>query len=116
MMFTAFACYFAFFVCTAMLVVGLARVLGFPPASVALLAAASAASWLAGFVVIGAPAGLGVREATFVALTGAALGEDHALLLIGLFRIVTFVGDTLFLAAGVGILRSTGHQADASRA
>ena len=71
----------------------------------ALPLAANAASWLAGFVIIGAPAGLGVREATFVALAGAALGEGQALLLIGLFRVVTFLGDTLFLAAGALLLR-----------
>lgn len=106
MLLAASACYFVFFVASAMLVLGLARLLAFPAASVALLCAATAASWLAGFVVIGAPAGLGVREATFVALTGAALGEDHALLLIGLFRIVTFIGDTLFLGAGSAVLRT----------
>ena len=108
----AFACYVAFFVCSALLVVGLARVLDFPVASAALLCAATAASWLAGFVVVGAPAGLGVREATFVALTGATLGEDHALLLIGLFRIVTFLGDTIFLAAGAAVMRNAQRHND----
>ena len=110
MMLAAFACYVAFFVCSALLVVGLARALDFPVASAALLCAATAASWLAGFVVVGAPAGLGVREATFVALTGATLGEDHALLLIGLFRIVTFLGDTLFLAAGAAVCEAPASQ------
>jgi uncharacterized membrane protein YbhN (UPF0104 family) len=58
-----------------------------------------------GFIVIGAPGGLGVREAAFVALVGGALGEREALLLIGLFRIVTFLGDTLLFAAGALMLR-----------
>jgi uncharacterized membrane protein YbhN (UPF0104 family) len=88
-----------------MLVTALAHALAYPAVPFALIAAASAASWLAGFVVIGAPAGLGVREAAFVALAGPALGEDRALLLIGLFRVVTFLGDTLFLAAGAAALR-----------
>ncbi|MET0231149.1 MAG: hypothetical protein ABW186_09485 [Rhodanobacteraceae bacterium] len=105
MMLAALACYVAFFLACATLVAGLANALGYPPVSFALIAAASAASWLAGFVVIGAPAGLGVREAAFVALAGPALGEDRALLLMGLFRIITFLGDTLVLAAGTAALR-----------
>jgi glycosyltransferase 2 family protein len=105
MMIAALACYVAFFLVCAALVAGLAHALGDPPVSFALVAAASAASWLAGFVVIGAPAGLGVREAAFVALAGSAVGEDRALLLIGLFRIVTFLGDTLFLGIGAAVLR-----------
>ena len=76
--------------------------------------ASSAASWAAGFVVIGAPGGLGVREAAFVALAGASLGESQALLLIGLFRIVTFLGDTLLFAAGAVALRGAKDRAAAS--
>ena len=101
--------YAGFFVLGTLVLAGLARVLdidiGPGVAAFALLLAGNAASWLAGFVIIGAPAGLGVREATFVALAGAALGEGQALLLIGLFRVVTFLGDTLFLAAGALLLR-----------
>jgi uncharacterized membrane protein YbhN (UPF0104 family) len=99
------ACCATFFVVAAGLLDGLAHALGFEVDSFAMLLAASAASWAAGFVVIGAPGGLGVREAAFVALAGSALGEDKALLLIGLFRIVTFLGDTLLFAAGALMLR-----------
>ena len=102
------ACCVAFFVAAAGLLDGLAHALGFDVDSFALLLAASAASWAAGFVVIGAPGGLGVREAAFVALAGGALGESRALLLIGLFRIVTFLGDTLLFAAGTLALRGAG--------
>jgi hypothetical protein len=102
------ACCTLFFIVAAGLLDGLAHVLGIELGSFAMLLAASAASWAAGFVVIGAPGGLGVREAAFVALAGAALGESQALLLIGLFRIVTFLGDTLLFAAGAFALRSAG--------
>jgi hypothetical protein len=102
------ACCVAFFVVAAGLLDGLAQALGFNVDSFALLLAASAASWAAGFVVVGAPGGLGVREAAFVALAGGALGESHALLLIGLFRIVTFLGDTLLFGAGALALRGAG--------
>ena len=70
-----------------------------------MLLAASAASWAAGFIVVGAPGGLGVREVAFVALAGAALGETHALLLTSLFRVVTFLGDTVLFALGAFALR-----------
>ena len=99
------AFYSGFFILAAGLLDGLAHALAIPVGSFAMLLAASAASWLAGFVVIGAPGGLGVREAAFVALAGGALGESHALLLIGFFRVVTFLGDTLFFAAGAIVLR-----------
>lgn len=99
------ACYGGFFIASAACLYALAQALASPSVSFALLLAAGAASWLAGFIVIGAPGGLGVREAAFVALAGPTLGEDRALLLIGLFRIITFAGDTLFLAAGAAVLR-----------
>lgn len=99
------ACYLAFLLLCAALLDALAHVLGIGIGSFAMLLAASAASWLAGFVVVGAPGGLGVREAAFVALAGAALGESQALLLIGSFRVATFLGDTLFFAAGALIAR-----------
>jgi uncharacterized membrane protein YbhN (UPF0104 family) len=104
--------YFVFMIASAVLLAGLAGALGIRVSSFAMLLAASAASWLAGFVVIGAPGGLGVREAAFVALAGGALGESQALLLIGLFRIVTFFGDTLFFAAGAAVLRAAKRETD----
>lgn len=59
-----------------------------------------AASWIAGFVVVGAPAGVGVREAVFLALFGAALGEQVTLTSVSAFRLATFGGDLLvFLLA-----------------
>lgn len=64
------------------------------------LIAVAALSWLAGYFVIGAPAGLGVREAVFLALLKGALPEDAILLLVAAFRAATFGGDLLaFLLA-----------------
>jgi uncharacterized membrane protein YbhN (UPF0104 family) len=55
-----------------------------------------AASWVAGFVTPGAPAGLGVREALItVSLTGT-IGESSSLLVALLFRMITVGGDLLF--------------------
>lgn len=59
--------------------------------------AAVAGSWIAGFLVIGAPAGVGVREAVFLALFGALLGEQTTLVSVSAFRLATFGGDLLVL-------------------
>ena len=106
------ACYATFFVACAAVLQGLAMALGIPDPSFTLLLATCAASWLAGFIVVGAPAGIGVREATFVALAGVQLGQDQALLLIGLFRVVTFFGDCAFLGLGTLSLRIDAHMPD----
>jgi glycosyltransferase 2 family protein len=65
------------------------------------IAAVAAASWMAGFVVPGAPAGLGVREAAFVTLLGPALPEADVLLLAAALRVATFGGDGLACLAGL---------------
>ncbi|MBP1475471.1 hypothetical protein J7I44_14245 [Frateuria sp. MAH-13] len=82
-----------------------AQVLLQDAADVWLLPAAAAASWVAGFVVIGAPGGLGVREVVFLALLHGHMPEKDILLLAAVFRIVTFGGDIVFMFLGV-ILRS----------
>lgn len=66
-----------------------------------LLPGAAAASWVSGFLVIGAPAGIGVREAIFIALLHGQMPESDILLLAAGFRIATFGGDILFLMLGL---------------
>lgn len=66
-----------------------------------LLPGVAAASWIAGFLVIGAPAGIGVREAVFIALLHGQMPESDILLLVAAFRIATFGGDILFLLLGL---------------
>ncbi len=64
------------------------------------LAGAAILAWLAGFLTPGAPGGVGIREAAFIALL-AGLGQDDSVLIAaGLFRIVTTVGDVILFAAG----------------
>lgn len=60
----------------------------------------SSAAWLAGFVVPGAPAGAGLREAALVFATGAAEPTDELLSAIVFFRVVTLGGDLLAFVAG----------------
>lgn len=57
-------------------------------------------SWVLGFVVVGAPGGLGVREAALVVLSAGTIQPAEALLIGALFRIVTMIGEGLaYLAA-----------------
>ena len=50
-------------------------------------------AWLAGFVVPGAPGGLGVREVAFVALVAPAIDAPTAALVAVALRIATIAGD-----------------------
>lgn len=66
-----------------------------------LLIGVATVSWLAGFVIVGSPGGLGVREAVFVELLRGTVPESTALLLAAAFRVVTFIGDLAFLVLGL---------------
>lgn len=75
---------------------------GLPPSpGVWTLAGVASVGWLAGFVVVGSPGGLGVREAVFVELLQHSAGRDTALLLAAAFRLVTFAGDLAALLLGL---------------
>ncbi|NVO16198.1 MAG: hypothetical protein HXX10_19365 [Rhodoplanes sp.] len=63
------------------------------------LSAVAAAAWLAGFVVPGAPAGLGVREVVLSVLLAPAIGGDAAAITIGL-RLAGVLADVLAAVAG----------------
>jgi uncharacterized membrane protein YbhN (UPF0104 family) len=65
----------------------------------ATLVSAFCLSWLVGFLVPGAPGGIGVREAAFILLL-APLGMGvQALNIVLQFRLITIVGDTLFFVS-----------------
>ena len=60
-----------------------------------------AVAWAIGFVIPGAPGGLGVREAILVALLSSLLPEKTVLVSALLFRVVTTFGDILFFSGSV---------------
>lgn len=64
-----------------------------------------AAAWLLGFVIPGAPGGLGIREFVLVLGLTPLLGEAQAALDALLFRLVTISGDALMSAIGTVWLR-----------
>jgi glycosyltransferase 2 family protein len=66
-----------------------------------------AAAWGAGFVVVFAPGGLGVREAVIVALLRGRLGESEAIVLAATSRIAFTLVDLAGGAAALAALRRT---------
>lgn len=60
-----------------------------------------AVAWVAGYVVVFAPGGIGVREAVLVGLLSSRLGEAHAIALAGASRLVLSAID---LGCGAGAL------------
>lgn len=78
-----------------------------------LLAAATPLAWLIGFLIIGLPGGLGVRESVFVAFVAPDTTRAHALSIALLSRLV-FVAVDITGAAGatlVASLRNRGRPA-----
>jgi glycosyltransferase 2 family protein len=61
-----------------------------------------ALAWVVGFVVPGAPGGLGIREVCFVGLFSPGMGEGLAISLAMVLRLVTITGD--FLSFGIAYL------------
>jgi hypothetical protein len=55
-----------------------------------------AVSWIAGYIVPGAPAGLGIREAVIVASLSKFIGEPNSLSVALIYRVITLLGDLLF--------------------
>ena len=83
---------------------GLARfVFGEPGGDLLFYLGLYAVSWLAGFLVPGAPAGLGVREAIMLAVLGPLYGSALAIGLSIAARLVSTVGDVLALLLAVRI-------------
>jgi hypothetical protein len=70
------------------------------------VAATLAGAWLVGFVVPGASAGIGVREAVVILLLSPTLGAGNAAAVAAIYRLVTAGGDALFAGLGELVRRS----------
>jgi len=91
----AFAIYVLFFIGSGLLVVVLCKSLAVVSVVTELIGI-GAAAWLVGFVVPGAPGGLGVREAVLIAgLSAAGLTATEATVVALGHRFVTMVGDVI---------------------
>lgn len=67
----------------------------------------TSASWLAGFVVVGVPGGIGVRESVFTALAGTALNPGLAVSLALASRVVFIAVDLLGALAANIVAKAT---------
>ena len=75
-----------------------------------------ATAWLIGFLVPGAPAGLGIREALLLTGLGILYGAGSAAMGAVLLRAVTVAGDGLAFAAGLLMRRYRSLPSSDSRA
>lgn len=64
-------------------------------------------AWVIGFVVPGAPAGIGIRETVLLEAFGPLYGDDVAVLLTLLLRAVTIIGDCVIFVLALLLSRST---------
>lgn len=69
----------------------------------------TSASWLAGFVVVGVPGGIGVREAAFTSLASGMIGAPMAVSLALMSRVVFITVDLLGAAVSNVVARSAVH-------
>ncbi|MBE1708815.1 MULTISPECIES: lysylphosphatidylglycerol synthase domain-containing protein [Mesorhizobium] len=100
------ACYGIFFLANGSIVVLLVHFLYGPTIEWKMVIGVSAAGWLLGFVVPGAPGGLGVREAVFIAgLSSIGIPAAAATAVAITHRVVTLLGDVLLWAVEFGYRR-----------
>lgn len=78
------------------------------------VAAAFLISWVMGFVIPGAPGGIGVREGAFAALGGVFLTPDVLVIVAVLMRLVTLLGEGLFFLVALHVDRQMGADATQS--
>jgi len=71
-----------------------------------------AVSWVAGFITPGAPAGVGVREATMVVAMEPLFGSATSVLIALCFRVITTLGDVVFFLASFGIPQRSSQTAN----
>lgn len=96
----------AFFAGMAALAAFCGALFGVSVAQLLVVAGLFLVSWLVGFVVPLAPGGIGVREATGVALLSGLIGLETALLVLAAMRLVSLIGDVLMFMLGAACQRA----------
>lgn len=96
-------------------ILALALVSGAPVPPPLFFIGAFATSWIAGFVVPGAPAGLGVREVVLTAWLSGALPPAIVVIIVVALRVATSIGDGINFAWGSWALSRRRHPARGRR-
>lgn len=68
-----------------------------------------AVSWMAGYIIPGAPGGLGVREAIFILITSTQLSESEALIIITIIRLISIIAESLLYLTANNLSRFLHH-------
>ncbi len=99
--FSTLCCYLIYFMGMGWISYLLIFALGFEPQPYLYITACFAASWMAGYVIPGAPGGTGVREVVFILLCTPKMAEHEALIIIALIRLIAIFAETAlyFMAA-----------------
>lgn len=58
-------------------------------------------SWVAGYLIVGAPGGIGVREASFIFLLGTILAEPLLIISITIFRVISLASELVMFVIAV---------------
>lgn len=69
--------------------------------SIVLTIGASIFSWVIGFVVPGAPGGIGIREVVMIAVSGNVVDRDIIVVSIIIFRFVTLMSDIIIFVSSI---------------
>ncbi len=104
--FAALVLYISFFAGTSLLFLCLGSSLtGMPLSMLAfrIIAGIFCVAWASGFLIPGAPGGLGVRESVLITLLSPVWGEGSAIASAILFRLITITGDMLAFFWGIMI-------------
>lgn len=103
------AYYVLFFMANGLIFSALVQLLYGPAFEWRMAIGISATGWLLGFIVPGAPGGLGVREAVFIAgLSAAGIPAAASTIVAITHRVVTLLGDVLLAVFEFGYRRWTG--------
>lgn len=91
---TALTSYLIYFMGMGLITYLLIEALGFLSQPYIFMTACFALSWLAGYVIPGAPGGTGVRELIFILLCSPKMAEHEALIIIALIRLISVFSET----------------------
>lgn len=85
--------YLVYFICIGVICFLVTQVLEVQNLVITSCIAIYALSWLAGFIIPGAPGGLGVRESVFILLSSSQINSALAITIIATMRIITTLGE-----------------------
>lgn len=106
---TTLVSYFVYFAGMGLINYLLISAMGFESQPYLFISACFALSWLAGYLIPGAPGGTGIREVIFVLICAPKMAEYEALLIIALTRLISIVAESLIYFTASKLSRPYRH-------